>query len=80
MQAYAAPLFRSGIDLYRLNHPAEARELGLEEAVDGLALIEWPERLGSDCPHARLEVRLSFSDAGHRGWSFCSWSTRIDRD
>lgn len=73
-------------DLYRLAGASEARELGLEEAVDGLALIEWPERLGADLPLARLEVRLSFAGHGRiagriaRLVDFADWSTRIDGD
>lgn len=69
-------------DLYRLNNPGEARELGLEEAVDGLALIEWPERLGRDLPIARLEVRLSFGGAGRiaRLVDLDDWSTRLNGD
>ena len=36
-------------DLYRLTRPEEAFEIGLDEALDeGVALIEWPERLGDD--------------------------------
>lgn len=69
-------------DLYRLENPGEARELGLEEAVDGLTLIEWPERLGHDLPGTRLEVRLSFEGTGRiaRLVDFCDWSTRLDGD
>jgi tRNA threonylcarbamoyladenosine biosynthesis protein TsaE len=69
-------------DLYRLTDPAEARELGMEEAVDGLALIEWPERLGRYLPHARLEVRLDFEGEGRiaRLVDLADWSTRIDGD
>lgn len=69
-------------DLYRLKESGEARELGLEEAVDGLALIEWPERLGRDLPVARLEVRLSFDGAGRiaRLVDLDDWSARIDGD
>lgn len=69
-------------DLYRLEDPGEARELGLEEAVDGLALIEWPERLGRDLPRARLEVRLSFAGDGRiaRLVDFDDWSSRLDGD
>jgi len=81
VQAYASPRFAIWhFDLYRLNEPAEARELGLEEAVDGLAVIEWPERLGRDLPHARLEVRLSFAGNGRiaRLVDHADWSTRID--
>ena len=51
VQTYETPAFPIWhFDLYRLEHPGEARELGMEEAVDGLALIEWPERLGRDLP------------------------------
>ena len=83
VQTYAAPgLTIWHFDLYRLNHLAEVRELGLEEAVEGLALIEWPERLGRDLPLARLEVRLSFSGQGRIAQlaDFADWSTRIDGD
>jgi tRNA threonylcarbamoyladenosine biosynthesis protein TsaE len=48
-----------GFDLYRLNAPAEALELGIEEAfADGITLTEWPERLGPLLPAERLELRL----------------------
>lgn len=83
VQTYAAPgLPIWHFDLYRLNDPREARELGLEEAVDGLALIEWPERLGRDLPLARLEVRLSFAGHGRiaRLVDLADWSARIDGD
>lgn len=87
VQSYVAPdLTIWHFDLYRLKDSGEARELGLEEAVDGLALIEWPERLGRDLPHARLEVRLSFAGQGRIGERIArlvdldDWSTRIDGD
>jgi tRNA threonylcarbamoyladenosine biosynthesis protein TsaE len=69
-------------DLYRLENPGEARELGLEEAVDGLALIEWPERLGRYLPGARLEVQLSFGGTGRiaRLVDLDDWSKRLDGD
>jgi tRNA threonylcarbamoyladenosine biosynthesis protein TsaE len=87
VQTYAAPeLAIWHFDLYRLQHASEARELGLEEAVDGIALIEWPERLGADLPMARLEVRLSFAGHGRIGSRIArlvdlsDWSTRIVGD
>jgi tRNA threonylcarbamoyladenosine biosynthesis protein TsaE len=50
-------------DLYRLNSPDEAWELGIEDAfVEGISLIEWPERLGSLLPRHRLEITLLFGD------------------
>ncbi len=46
-------------DMYRLETPDEAYALGIEEAfVDGISLIEWPDRLGGLLPRERLDVRL----------------------
>ena len=47
-------------DLYRLNAPEEAWELGIEDAfASAIALIEWPENLGPLLPADRLEVNLA---------------------
>ena len=49
-------------DLYRIERPLDAIELGLEEALaEGVALIEWPERLGALLPARRIEVTLAFA-------------------
>ena len=46
-------------DLYRLNTADEIHELGFEDAmVDGISLIEWPDRLGSWLPEKRVEIHL----------------------
>ncbi len=46
-------------DLFRLEAPEEAFELGIEEAfADAISLIEWPERLGGLLPAERLELVL----------------------
>ena len=51
------------LDLYRLELPASADELFLQEeeearAAGALMAVEWPERLGLDLPEAwRLELR-----------------------
>ncbi len=51
-------------DLYRIERPDDALELGIEEAfAGGIALIEWPERLGPLLPARRIEVRLAFGAA-----------------
>jgi len=54
-------------DLYRLNAPGEAYELGIEEAfATGASLIEWPENLGPLLPEARLDIFLGLPpDAGY---------------
>ena len=54
------------VDLYRIEHAAELEELGLDEAlVDGVLLIEWPERLPALWPQS-LRLRLSGHEGGGR--------------
>jgi tRNA threonylcarbamoyladenosine biosynthesis protein TsaE len=44
-------------DLYRLESPEDAFEIGIEDAfADGISLIEWPDRLGRYQPRERLDV------------------------
>ena len=53
-------------DLYRIGHRDEVVELGYDEArADGIVLLEWPERLGSDLPAMRLDVQLDYDASGH---------------
>lgn len=62
VQTYEPPEMRLPVwhcDLYRLDDPEEAIELGLEEAFEtALVLIEWPERLGPYLPAQALRLRL----------------------
>jgi tRNA threonylcarbamoyladenosine biosynthesis protein TsaE len=47
-------------DLYRILHPDDVMELGLEDAMTrGIALIEWPERLGAYRPSDALDLTLN---------------------
>ncbi|VAX05040.1 tRNA threonylcarbamoyladenosine biosynthesis protein TsaE [hydrothermal vent metagenome] len=47
------------MDLYRLEHPQEAFELGIEDAFDtAVSLIEWPSKLGPHLPAGFLTLRL----------------------
>jgi tRNA threonylcarbamoyladenosine biosynthesis protein TsaE len=53
-------------DLYRLETAEQVYELGWEEALaEGIALIEWPERLGKLLPK-HLSVTLELEDDGRR--------------
>jgi tRNA threonylcarbamoyladenosine biosynthesis protein TsaE len=46
-------------DLYRLDRPDDALELGIEDAfAEGISLIEWPDRLGPFLPADHLTVTL----------------------
>lgn len=69
-------------DLYRLESPDEAYEIGLDEALeDGAALIEWPERLQGRLPADRLDVEIALDGAGRvaRLTPHGSWVGRMER-
>jgi tRNA threonylcarbamoyladenosine biosynthesis protein TsaE len=52
-------------DLYRLSHPDEVLELGLEDAfATAICLVEWPERLGAYAPENAIHVSLSVEGQG----------------
>ena len=54
-------------DLYRLEDPDQVFELGWEEArAEGIALVEWAERLGRLLPPERLTVTLTVEGEGRR--------------
>ena len=51
-------------DLYRLEAAEQVYELGWEEALaEGIALVEWPERLGKLLPK-HLSVTMELADDG----------------
>ncbi|MDJ0278156.1 tRNA (adenosine(37)-N6)-threonylcarbamoyltransferase complex ATPase subunit type 1 TsaE [Sphingomonas sp. 2R-10] len=70
VQPYDPPEIRMSVlhvDLYRIEHPDEALELGLDDALDdGALLVEWPERLGDDPWPEALWLSLAFDEAGGR--------------
>jgi tRNA threonylcarbamoyladenosine biosynthesis protein TsaE len=53
-------------DLYRIEDPSELAELGWDEAQDGIALIEWPDRAGPYLPSRRLDIRIDNSTESRR--------------
>lgn len=47
-------------DLYRLEYPEDAFELGIEDAfADAISLIEWPDKLGNYLPKKHLRIVLA---------------------
>ncbi|MFN4185640.1 MAG: tRNA (adenosine(37)-N6)-threonylcarbamoyltransferase complex ATPase subunit type 1 TsaE [Hyphomonas sp.] len=59
VQAYEAPAFPVWhFDLYRLEDPDGVEELGWVDTVEGVTLVEWPERAGRHLPQVRLDVLL----------------------
>lgn len=52
-------------DLYRLENPADAEELAIDEAFGtAISLIEWSDRLGPYLPAARLDIALARAESG----------------
>jgi len=67
VQAYVPPDLRLPlwhVDLYRIEHPSELAEIGLDDAREAAALvIEWPERLPALWPDA-LRLTLEVEGQG----------------
>ncbi len=65
VQPYAGRRFAvHHYDFYRLSAPSEAEELGLDDALaGGVAITEWPERLGQRLPADRLDIALADGDS-----------------
>jgi tRNA threonylcarbamoyladenosine biosynthesis protein TsaE len=71
VQPYAPPEVRMPVlhvDLYRIDDPAEAGELGLDEArYDSVLIVEWPERLPESHWADALWLSLTILPDGARG-------------
>jgi tRNA threonylcarbamoyladenosine biosynthesis protein TsaE len=67
VQSYQADVEIWHADLYRLSHPDEVLELGLDEAFDSaICLIEWPNRLGSLLPKGAMRLRFTLEGEGRQ--------------
>jgi tRNA threonylcarbamoyladenosine biosynthesis protein TsaE len=79
VQTYDAGRFTAHhFDLWRLDGPAGLTELGWEEALDDLVLVEWPDRLGPLRPANALAVTLSLvAQEGARAARLSGWTDRI---
>lgn len=61
------------LDLYRLESPDELEDIGYEtyiEPVDGVSLIEWPERAGDWLPDRFLLVQIDHLGGDRRRVTF----------
>lgn len=81
VQSYETPdLLLTHVDLYRIDRPQDARELGLADALDeGVLLVEWPDRLGV-LPADRLDIEIDLMPEGAREARLTghgSWSARL---
>jgi len=77
VQTYELPNFTLWhCDLYRLEHPDEAYELGLIDAMgEDVCVLEWPDRLGELLPQEVLKIEIKFDGEG-RSVSLSGWDDR----
>jgi tRNA threonylcarbamoyladenosine biosynthesis protein TsaE len=66
-------------DLWRLDGPAGLHELGWDEALNDIVLVEWPDRLGPLRPPGALTVALHPVSANARQAVLSGWPDRLKR-
>jgi len=66
-------------DLWRLGSAAELTELGWEEALDDVILVEWPERLAEHTPEDALSIRFTITGDASRLAQLSGWPDRLGR-
>ena len=78
VQGYPTPLgLVQHYDLWRLDGPGALTELGWDDAADGAALVEWPDRLGHLTPPDALHVNLSYDGEARRA-ALHGWPGRLE--
>lgn len=65
-------------DAYRLRHPEEFADLGLDElfGMDGVAFVEWADRVTDDLPRDHLRIDLVVSGPTIRTARFTATGVR----
>jgi tRNA threonylcarbamoyladenosine biosynthesis protein TsaE len=64
-------------DLWRLDGPNALTELDWEDALDGIVLVEWPDRLGSLRPEGALTITLRLGEGEAREATLRGWEGRL---
>jgi len=66
------------IDLYRINGPADAASLGIDDILDSddIVIIEWSERLSDTLPPDRLRIDIELGGAQERELIVCAQGQR----
>ncbi len=68
-------------DLYRLNSLEDIENIGGEELIpppDGIALIEWADRIPEILPDKYLQINISIIDDNSRLFELTSHGTELD--
>lgn len=78
VQSYVLPHFTAHhFDLWRLDGPAGLAELGWDELLGDVVLVEWPDRLGPLRPPDALGIALRPVSAAARAARLTGWPDRL---
>ena len=64
-------------DLWRLDGPGALEELGWDDLLHDIVLVEWPDRLGPLAPADPLRIRLVESGSESRDAVLTGWEARL---
>jgi tRNA threonylcarbamoyladenosine biosynthesis protein TsaE len=64
-------------DLWRLDGSSSMTELDWEDALDGIIIVEWPDRLGNLRPDDALTITLRLGDGEAREATLLGWENRL---
>jgi tRNA threonylcarbamoyladenosine biosynthesis protein TsaE len=69
------------IDAYRLSGPADAEALGADEMFfgDGVAVVEWADRIQAALPEERLDIAMAIAGEEERELTVTPWGERYER-
>ena len=63
-------------DLWRLDKADSLTELDWDDALDGIVLVEWPDRLGALRPDGALTIALRLAEGDAREATLTGWDER----
>ena len=63
-----APILLYHVDLYRIGHPQEIEDLGIEEILNGsgICVIEWAEKAAEFLPDSAIQVEIVLLEGENR--------------
>jgi tRNA threonylcarbamoyladenosine biosynthesis protein TsaE len=64
-------------DLWRLDGPSALPELGWDDALQDIVLVEWPDRLGTLTPPGALRLEFELAEGEQRIVRIDGWSGRL---
>lgn len=64
-------------DLWRLDGPGGLVELGWDELITDIVLVEWPDRLGALRPAGALRITFELGAGETRRVSLAGWEGRL---